>query len=100
MPEQGAPAMEPNINDLKRYAGLSPDDDPLILELCMRSAEEWFANAGVKEAARCGSLYCIGVYMLATHYYDQRGVLDVSSAAKGSAELPFGVMSIMHQLRL
>lgn len=96
MPE----AMGPNINDLKRYAGLNPDGDDQTLSICMEAAKEWFRNAGVEGDGENSALYALGVYMLAVHYYDNRGVLDLSSAARSSDSLPFGVMSIMHQLRL
>ena len=96
MPE----ATGPNINDLKRYAGLNPDGDVQTLSICMEAAKEWFRNAGVEGDVENSALYALGVYMLAVHCFDNRGVLDLSSAARSSDNLPFGVMSIMHQLRL
>ena len=66
----------------------------------MEAAKEWFRNAGVEGDVENSALYALGVYMLAVHYFDNRGVLDLSSAARSSDNLPFGVMSIMHQLRL
>lgn len=84
----------PNIDDLRRYAVLDPDGDETTLRLCMDAAINWYANAGVPPGTE-NPLYDLGVYMLAVHYYDNRGVL-----ADKSAEVPLGVMSIMHQLRL
>lgn len=83
-----------NIEDLARYAVLDPVADAALLTICLNAAKEWFANAGVEE--RAGSpLYDLGVYMLATHYYEKRGVV-----AEGSTDtVPMGVQSIVHQLR-
>lgn len=84
-----------DITNLARYAVLDPDADRTILEICLDAAKEWFTGAGVVERTN-SKLYDIGVYMLATHYYDRRGVI-----ADGSVDtIPLGVQSIMHQLRL
>lgn len=83
----------PQLNELKRYAVLDPSDgDDLLLEACMEAAVEWFQGAGV--APRESRLYDLGVYMLAVHYFDNRGVVGKDE------QLPMGVYSIMHQLRL
>ena len=84
-----------DITNLARYAVLDPDADKTILEICLAAAKAWFENAGVPELTD-NKLYDIGVYMLATHYHDNRGVL-----ANGKSDMvPMGVLSIMHQLRL
>lgn len=93
----------PSIDELKRYAVLDPDGDEETLKICMEAAEEWFANAGVPRPKETTRLYDLGVYMLAVHYFDNRGA--VSDAGKGATtetdrHIPFGVLSIMHQLRL
>ena len=92
--------VSPSIDELKRYAGLSPDGDAATLTLCMRAAMKWFENAGVvAPTEEENPLYNLGVYQLALHYYDNRGVLDSSGTLRGSDNLPFGVLSIMNQLR-
>ena len=85
-----------DITNLARYAVLDPDADKTILEICLDAAKEWFKNAGVTEPTEANKLYDIGVYMLATHFHDNRGVL----ADKSTEMVPMGVMAIMHQLRL
>lgn len=85
----------PSIDELKRYAVLDPDGDVETLKICMEAAEEWFANAGVPRPKETTRLYDLGVYMLAVHYFDNRGAIGNTDA-----QLPFGVFSIMHQLRL
>ena len=86
----------PSIEELKRYAVLDADGDTKTLELCMGAAMRWFANAGVPEPEAKNELYDLGVYMLAVHYFDNRGAIGKSD----DTQLPFGVFSIMHQLRL
>lgn len=83
-----------NINDLKRYAVVDPSDDDHELETCMAAAIRYFENAGVPEPYQEDPLYDLGIYMLSTHYYDNRGVLGDKTD-----ELPFGVGSIILQLR-
>lgn len=85
-----------DITNLARYAVLDPEADQTILSICLDAAKAWFENAGVPEPTEANKLYDIGVYMLATHYHDNRGVL-----ADGRTDMvPMGVLSIMHQLRL
>lgn len=91
----------PDIAELRRYAAIDPDDDTVLLEICMDAAMEWLKNAGVP---RMGSnrLYDLAVYMLATHYHEKRGATyedNRSSVAKANEHIPFGVFSILHQLR-
>lgn len=85
----------PSIDELKRYAVLDPDGDEQTLLLCMNAAKQWFQNAGVPEPEERNELYDLGVYMLAVHYFDNRGAIGTEDK-----NLPFGVFSIMHQLRL
>lgn len=85
----------PNIDDLKRYAVVDPNEDSRVLEGCMAAAIQYFENAGVPAPAQNSPLYDIGIYQLAVHYYDNRG------AVGDRAELlPFGVGSIIRQLSL
>lgn len=86
----------PSIEELRRYAVLDPDGDVATLNMCMEAAKQWFANAGVAEPTEPNKLYDLGVYMLAVHYFDNRGAIG----SKNDEQLPLGVFSIMHQLRL
>ncbi len=85
----------PNLDDFRRYAVATSDSDSAMLEMCMNAAVEWYKNAGVDPPETQSALYDMGIYMLALHFYDNRGAVDVQSVG----ELPFGVFSIMHQLR-
>ncbi|MDL2317666.1 head-tail connector protein [Eubacteriales bacterium OttesenSCG-928-A19] len=91
----------PDITELRRYAAIDPDDPGELLEACMESAQLWLEGAGVPRMEK-NRLYDMAVYMLATHYYDRRGAIyedNRGSVSKSSEHVPFGVMSIMHQLR-
>lgn len=85
----------PSIMTLASYAAANVDTDQELLGLCMESAQRWLENAGVARRED-DALYDWAVYMLATHYYDNRGVV----LEGGTVEIPMGVTSIMHQLRL
>lgn len=89
----------PNVSELARYVGEMPDRNTDVLLLCMRAAVRWFANSGVPEPQEEDALYTLGVYMLAAHYYDHRSAVEDTGGQKPE-DIPFGVMSIMHQLRL
>lgn len=85
----------PNIEALAQWAAANVDTDREQLQLCMAAAEAWLAGAGVPVTAR-GPLYDLAVYQLATHYLDNKGVIAEGNAA----QIPMGVMSMVHQLRL
>ena len=85
----------PDITKLASYAGANLDTDRTMLELHMEAAQRYLEGCGVTR--RTGdALYDHAVYMLATHYLDNKGVVQEG----GSGEIPMGVNSIMHQLRL
>lgn len=85
----------PNISDLKRYAVVDSSEDDFVLGKCMAAAERYLVNAGVLVPTEEDPLYDLCVYQLAVHYYDNRGALSDKAE-----QLPFGVTSIIHQLRL
>lgn len=65
------------------------------LTLFLEGAKIWLDNAGVPYMEG-NALYTLAVYMLATHWIDNRGVV----AEPGNVDhTPLGVFSIMHQLR-
>ncbi len=87
----------PNMEELRRYAVVDPTEDGLVLEKCLAAAMRYFENAGVPPppAGEEDPLYDLGVYQLATHYYDNRG-----AAGDQLALLPYAVNSIINQLKL
>ena len=85
----------PNLETLAAFAAANLDTNRALLSLHMEAAQLWLENAGVARREN-NALYDQAVYMLATHYLDNKGVV----AETGTAEIPMGVTSIMHQLRL
>ena len=85
----------PTIDGLCRYGLIDPAGHEVELNLMLDAAEQWYAGCGVPESAKGSAQYELAVYMLALHYYDQRGAV-----AEGNIrELPLGVMSMLNQLR-
>lgn len=84
----------PDVAGLRAYSHAHNETDD-VLYLFLTAAMEWLSNAGVPHGMN-SPLYTLAVYMLATHWMDNRGVV---SDTPGTAEVPLGVMSIMHQLR-
>lgn len=85
----------PDINTLARWAAANAETDRDMLALCMEAAQLYLENAGVRRMTG-NALYDLAVLQLAVHYFDNKGVL----AEGGTAQIPMGVNSIMHQLRL
>lgn len=84
----------PNIEELRRYSRETPDTTDEELTMYMEAAQIWYENAGVARLAG-NRLYDLAVYMLASHWLDNKGVI----ADAGTEHTPLGVFSIMHQLR-
>lgn len=84
----------PDIKELRRYARATPETTDEDLQLYMEAAQDWLENAGVERMSG-SALYKLAVYMLATHWLDNRGVI----AYDKTEHTPLSVMSIMHQLR-
>lgn len=94
--------MQANIDGLKGWAVVAGDADDAPLALCLEASKRWFANAGVPEVGDGepdSFLYVMGVYMLATHYYDNRGALIDSKLQGVNASMPYGVNAIRLQLQ-
>ena len=85
----------PDINTLARWAAANADTDRELLALSMEAAQLYLEGAGVRRMTD-NALYDLAVYQLAVHYFDNKGVLSEG----GAVEIPMGVNSIMHQLRL
>lgn len=79
---------------LRRYAYVTDDADMPVLQVCMDAATAWFHNAGVPEWARQGQQYCLGIYCLATYFFEHRGAMQGESP-----KLPPTVLMIGEQLR-
>lgn len=94
--------MKATVDGFKAWAVVAGDAEDQSLELSLQAAKGWFANAGVPELPEDDQnsyLYVLGVYMLATHYYDNRGVLADAKSSGAEVALPFGVNAIRLQLQ-
>ena len=85
----------PDITTLAKWAAANADTDRDLLALAMEAAMLWLENNGVPRMAN-DALYDLAVYQLGVHFFDNRGVIAEGAAA----EIPMGVMGIVHQLRL
>lgn len=85
----------PDIIGLRLYSHASPATNDEELTLYLEAAKTWLLNAGVP-ILDGNALYTLAVYMLATHWMDNKGVVAESNNA---THTPLGVLSIMHQLR-
>ena len=81
-----------DIEMVRRFAGADPEEDSQVLEMCLRAAVEWYAQAGVP-ASSGGYLYDFWVANLAAWMYDNRGNADAN------ADIPAFIVKSVHQLR-
>lgn len=68
---------------------------PEVAQMCLDAAKEYLANADVKEPDTGGALYNLACYMLANHWYENRGVVAIGTV---QGNIALGVQSIIWQL--
>ena len=91
-----------DVSGLREHAVLDGDVTNAQLELYLNAAMGYLKGAGVVEpsGSEAGAspleadLYDLAVYQVATHYYEQRGLIGQSVAPE-----VFGVQGIIHQLQ-
>lgn len=81
-----------DLRGFQAYGHINPGAEDDVCQLCLGAAEENLAGQGVQPAPE-SYLYILAVYMLALHYFDNRGML-----ADKTAELPMGVMALVNQM--
>ncbi|MBQ8616286.1 MAG: phage gp6-like head-tail connector protein [Clostridia bacterium] len=84
-----------DLNECKRFAGIVGKDDDAVMQLCMESAVEYHKNAGVPDSAKESSQYRLSVYLLASHYFDNRSQIGEGQAAS----VPPSVVSCIAHLK-
>ena len=84
-----------NIEGLIAYGIIDGDASDEVAELCLNAAKQWFRRAGVPEPQEADPLYDLGVYQLATFYYEKRSPEGINFAASP----PFGIQGIVLQLK-
>ncbi|MBR4081351.1 MAG: phage gp6-like head-tail connector protein [Clostridia bacterium] len=85
----------PDVNGLRRYSHEPSTTTDEELTLFLEAAQIWLENAGVPRLTG-NALYTLCVYMLATHWLDNKGIV---SDTGHTDHTPLSVFSIMHQLR-
>ena len=86
-----------NLQGMMSYGYFADAEfDQTMAQLCLDAAKQYLRNADVPEPETDDPLYDLGVYMLAMHWYDHRGVAEVGSV---SGEIQLGVRAIIHQLK-
>lgn len=84
------------LDMMKQYGYLGEDTyQPDVADLCLRAAKEYLKGAGVAERSD-SALYDMACYMLAMHWYDNRGVVTIGTV---QGEIALGVNSIIHQIQ-
>lgn len=83
-----------DIEGLKQYLRLENDEEQLNMYLA--AAKNYALHAGVTEPESDSPLYDLLIYMLACHWYDNRGVQTVGSNVN---DLSLSVNSLILQLR-
>ena len=88
--------MAVSVDGLIQY-GYATDDtfQRGIGQMCLDAAVAYLKGAGVQQPETENALYDLAVYMLAVHWYDNRGVA-VLGQVSGSIEK--GVQAIIHQI--
>ena len=85
-----------SLSGFKAHGVFDADATDSELELTLRSAMKYFENSGVQMPLEDNPLYDMGVYQLATFYFERLNTAGMSAAAK---EIPYGINGIILQLR-
>ncbi len=79
------------LDELKLYLRIDHDDEDILLDTILKSAEEYLKNAGC--IVTQGELYSLALKILVSHWYENREVV-------GKAEkLAHSLDSIITQLK-
>ena len=86
------------LDMMKQYGYFTEDSyQPKMAAMCLSAAKEYLKNADVVEPEGGSYLYDLACYMLAMHWYDNRGVVVVGTVQDKS--IAMGVQSIIHQIK-
>jgi uncharacterized phage protein (predicted DNA packaging) len=93
---------------IKEYLRIDGDEENTFLSLLLVSAKTYLKNAGVSEPSDLtvpttgddpNALYKLVLMMMITHWYENRMVVTAATARAGQAPIPYGVESIILQLK-
>ncbi|MBO1121629.1 phage gp6-like head-tail connector protein [Enterococcus casseliflavus] len=83
------------IEELKNYLRIDTQSDDALLEMLKASAEAYILNAvDAQERAKNDVRFKLAVALLVGSWYENR-----SNESSNTQEIPFGVQSIITQLR-
>lgn len=94
------------LEEFKDYLRIDGEDEESSLLTFIQSAQTYLENAGVKQPTTYYLMingkdvfaqHRLAIMMLATHYYENR--LAYAIGNKGSASIPYGLESIILQLK-
>lgn len=88
-----------SVPEMMRQYGYYTEESyqPKMAAMCLSAAKEYLKNAGVVEPEGESALYELACYMLAMHWYDNRGVTVIGTVK--DAEIALGLQSIIHQIK-
>lgn len=86
-----------NVPDMMKQYGYFGEDSyqPDVAAMCLNAAKQYLQGAGVPEPETPSEQYDLACYMLAMHWYDNRGVVSVGSV---QGPIHLGVQALIHQL--
>lgn len=96
------------IEELKEYLRIDGDAENASLSLFLQSAISYLENAGVKkpidpfmtvEGKDVHGQYRLAVYMLATHFYENRIAINPTTVKVAQIPIPYGLESMILQLK-
>lgn len=69
---------------------------PEVAQMALDAAKEYLRIADVREPEQPSSLYDLACYMLAAHWYDNRGVVAIGTTPQG--EIAKGLQAVIWML--
>ncbi|MGF9979350.1 head-tail connector protein [Viridibacillus arvi] len=100
--------MDKLLNDLKEYLRIDGDDENTSLSSFLQATILYLENAGVTMPSdyylKVGekdvySEHRLAVHLLATHFYENRNVINPTSIKVAQIPIPYGLQSLILQLK-
>ncbi|MEK5530654.1 head-tail connector protein [Viridibacillus sp. FSL R5-0468] len=96
------------LADLKEYLRIDGDDENTSLSLFLEAAILHLENAGVSQPSdyylKVGDVdvyaqHRLAIHLLATHFYENRNVINPTSIKVAQIPIPYGLQSLILQLK-
>lgn len=100
--------MDKLLNDLKEYLRIDGDEENSSLSSFLQATILYLENSGVSQPSnyylKVGDVdvyaeHRLAVHMLATHFYENRNVINPTSIKVAQIPIPFGLQSLILQLK-